>query len=271
MTEFQQKYVITPRYLTKPSKRRSGIPMSPGVRFIVAHDTGNPKSTASANVRYYENSRDEQSASAHIFVDDKEIIECIPVLTAQPEKAWHVLYSVPTDNQMFGHNANDAALGVEYCFGGSIEPDEAYRKYIWTMAYACFQFNLDPKKQIAGHFMLDPKRKTDPVTGLAQSRRTYEQLLKDIVLEFDECTGQAALPGVLNITQEAGRAITTVKLNIRKDKPNTRTMVAQVVLAGTELTYTGWTDSGEPINGNPRWFQDSNGNFFWSGGVLENS
>ena len=52
--------------------------MSPGVRFIVAHDTGNPGSTAAANVKYYERSRNEMSASAHIFVDDKEIVECIP-------------------------------------------------------------------------------------------------------------------------------------------------------------------------------------------------
>ncbi len=53
--------------------------MSPGVRFIVAHDTGNPGSTAANNVSYYERSRNDQSASAHIFVDDKEILECIPV------------------------------------------------------------------------------------------------------------------------------------------------------------------------------------------------
>jgi len=267
MTTFQEKYIITPHYLSKPSKRRPGIPMSPGVRFVVAHDTGNPGSTAAANVRYYENSRDEQSASAHIFVDDKEIIECIPVLTAPPEKAWHVLYAVPTDNMMFGHNANDAALGVEYCYGGKIDADEAYRKYIWTMAYACFRFDLDPKRHIAGHFMLDPKRKTDPVTGLAQSRRSYEQLLRDIAQVFDECTGKGTAGEPLNVTQEQGKVLTTVKLNIRKDKPNTRSTVVQTVAAGTELLYEGWTDAGEPINGNPRWYQDINGNFFWSGGV----
>jgi hypothetical protein len=41
---FKEKYTITPAYLTSPSKRRSGLLMSPGVKFIVAHDTGNPKS-----------------------------------------------------------------------------------------------------------------------------------------------------------------------------------------------------------------------------------
>lgn len=267
MNTFQQKYIVTPRYLTKPSKRRSGRTMAPGVRFIVAHDTGNPASTAAANVRYYENSRDIQSASAHIFVDDKEILECIPALTAPPEKAWHVLYSVPTDDAMFGYDANDAAVGVEYCFGGKIEADEAYRKYIWTMACLCARFDLAPNRHIVGHFMLDPQRKSDPVTGLARSRRTYDQLLRDVALELEECTGKVAPPASVTMAPEAGKAVATVKLNIRKDKPNTRAAVVQVVTAGTELTYQGWTDTGEPINGNPRWYQDANGNFFWSGGV----
>jgi hypothetical protein len=54
------------------------------VRFVVAHDNGNPGSTAAGNVKYYENSRNEKSASAHLFVDDQEILECIPALTGPP-------------------------------------------------------------------------------------------------------------------------------------------------------------------------------------------
>jgi N-acetylmuramoyl-L-alanine amidase len=265
MAQFQQKYVVIPRYLTKPSKRRPGIPMSPGVRFVVAHDTGNPKSTAEANVRYYERSRNEESASAHIFVDDRNIIECIPCLTATPEKAWHVLYSLPSDNQLFGYNANDAALGVEYCYGGTIDADEAYRKYVWLIAYSCFQFRLNPKLHIAGHFMLDPQRRTDPCTGLGHSRRTYEQLLRDVVQEYEECSGEPVQAPEAPL--KPGTVIATVRLNIRKALPSTRVPVTQMVPVGTKLGYVDWTDSGEPINGNPRWYQDANGNYFWSGGV----
>lgn len=266
MPNFKEKYLITQKYLTKQSKRRSGLMMSPGVKFIVAHDTGNPKSTASANVRYYENSRNDQSASAHLFVDDKEIIECIPALTGPPEKAWHVLYNVPTDNQLFGFNANDAAVGVEYCYGGNIDADEAYRKYLWTMACICHKFGLDPAKHIIGHFMLDPARKSDPATGLAQSRRTYDRLLLDIAAEFAECTGAAVASW--KIIEGQGRVVTTVRLNIRKDAPRTKSPVAQIAPVGSMLEYTGWTDEGEPINGNPRWYRDANGCFFWSGGIV---
>lgn len=268
MSDFRQKYVITPRYLTVPSKRRSGRAMTPGVRFIVAHDTGNPDSTATGNVSYYENSCNEQSASAHIFVDDRQIIECIPALTGPPEKAWHVLYNVPTDDRMFGHDANDAAIGVEYCFGGNIDADEAYRKYVWTMAYACFKFELDPKQVIVGHFILDPDRKTDPATGLARSRRTYEQLLRDVALEYAECKGDAA-DDALTVISETGTAKATVRLNVRQGKPSTRAPIVQVVSAGDIISFTGYTDGGEPVNGNTVWYRDGNGNFFWGGGVVK--
>ena len=263
---FKQKYTITPRYLTPNTKRRSGLRMSPGVKFIVAHDTGNPGSTAAGNVRYYENSRNEMSASAHLFVDDREIIECIPALTGPPEKAWHVLYGVPTDNQLFGYNANDAAVGVEYCYGGNINADEAYARFVWVMAYTCFKFGLDPRRSIVGHFFLDPNRKTDPVTGLARSRRTYEQLLEHIVDEYVECADMV-LSGLALVGKKRGTVRTTVRLNIRKDRPSTISPVAQSVEPGVTLTYTSAVE-GQSINGNPKWYRDPNGNYFWSGGVV---
>jgi N-acetylmuramoyl-L-alanine amidase CwlA len=265
---FEMKYRITPRYLSKPSKRRSGLPISPGVKFVVAHDTGNPNSTAAQNVKYYENSRDEMSASAHLFVDDREIIECIPALEAAiPEKAWHVLYKLEADNQLFGFNANDAAIGVEYCYGDRINADEAYKKYVWLIAYICFKFGLDPASKVVGHFFLDPHRKTDPVTGLAHSRRTYDQLLRDVVSEHQACTGTAAVVPAAPFTNEHGTAMATVKLNIRSGAPNTRAAVHQTVPPGTRLEYFLVARDGEPVNGNPVWYGDGDGHFFWSGGV----
>ncbi|MDB5283621.1 MAG: N-acetylmuramoyl-L-alanine amidase CwlA, partial [Bacteroidota bacterium] len=143
---FTQKYAIEQKLLTTPSKRRGGALIHPAVKFVVAHDTGNPTSTADNNVTYFERSRDDMSASAHIFVDDKQIIECIPVFNNKPEKAWHVLYQVNTDNNLYGCNANDAAIGVEYCYGHNINADEAYSKYLWVLAYLCYYFKLDPAK-----------------------------------------------------------------------------------------------------------------------------
>jgi N-acetylmuramoyl-L-alanine amidase CwlA len=185
---FAYCYQVTPRLLTKPSRRRSGQLIG-AVRFLVAHDTGNPGSTAAGNVAYYQWSRDETSASAHLFVDDRQIIECVPALTQAPEKACHVLQGAPADNQLFGADANDAAIGVVYCYGGSIDADEAYRRYVWVLALLCVRFGLDPAARLVGHFFLDPRRATDPVGGLATSRRTYELLLRDVRAEIMACMG----------------------------------------------------------------------------------
>ena len=262
---FMDKFVIRSKYIPSPSRRRSGQSIV-RVKFLVAHDTGNPSSTADQNVRYYINSRDEMSASAHLFVDDKEIIECIPALTAAPEKAWHVLYRVPKDNELYGANANDAAIGVEYCYGGTIDADKAYEKYVWTLAKLCFVFKLDPARDIVGHFFLDPQRKTDPVTGLARSRRTYEQLLRDVIKEYLDCTSTVVNNG-FNEIPETKQVTVSVRLNLREEPLRTAPIV-QVLQPGTQLTYSARITNGEPVNANPVWFKDNNGNFFWSGGVV---
>jgi len=186
--EFKQKYKIEQNFLTKSTKRRSGQLITPSVKFIVAHDTGNPTSTAENNVKYYERTNNEAPASAHIFVDDKKIIECIPSLTTdKPEKAWHVRYNQSKDNELFGYEANDAAIGVEYCYGQGIDANEAYARFIWVISYLCHKFGLNPKTSITGHFILDPGRKTDPVSGLKDSNRTYEKLVEDIGVEYQNC------------------------------------------------------------------------------------
>ncbi|HEY5865496.1 MAG TPA: peptidoglycan recognition family protein [Candidatus Tectomicrobia bacterium] len=261
-----QKYQITPRYLTGPSRRRPRVPLSPGAKFLVAHDTGNPGSRAAQNVAYYERTRNEQEASAHIFVDDREILECIPALTAAAEKAHHVRNSVARDNQLFGFNANDAAIAVEYCFGGPINADAAYDKYVWVLARLCHEFDLDPRTLIVGHFFLDPTRRTDPTTGLASSRRTYDQLLRDVAADYDGMRAEASqqpVPGT--IFPPAGNVITTARLNIRQGAPHTRAPISQTVAAGTRLAYNQVVRNGESVNGNQVWLGDANGNYFWSG------
>ena len=196
---FKMKYEIKKQYLTAPSKRRPGVPV-PEVRFIVAHDTGNPGSTAEGNIGYYERTRNDISASAHVFVDDNSIVECIPFLTGKPEKAWHVRYNVTQDNRMYGDDANDVALGVELCWGPGINGEEAYKRYVWVLAYACYKFQLDPAKAIVGHEVLDPGRKIDPSNGLKHIGKTYEQLLKDVVKEYNDCIGKTVAKPASPIT-----------------------------------------------------------------------
>lgn len=67
-------------------------------------------------------------------------------------------------------------------------------------------------------------------------------------------------------TLEPGKATTKVLLNIRK-QPNTGVAPVAKVAAAVQLSYDGFTNNGEKINGNSKWFFTHEGNWFWSGGV----
>lgn len=132
--------------------RRSGQQLTTGKpAFAVAHDTGNLNTTAQNNVDYYRNSYNidwSLVASAHIFVDDKEAIICIPVT----EKAWHVLYGAATDNNWYGLDSNDAAFGAE----GSYFTDKSRSKksldnLARILAYLCDYWKIDHKTEMPGH------------------------------------------------------------------------------------------------------------------------
>ena len=170
-------YEITRDYI-RMGNSRSGQKIS-RVRFIVSHDTGNPGSTAYNNQTYFNNQ--QPSASAHTFIDDKYILEIIPL----NEKAWHVQYNKPTDNRMFGADANDAAIGVELCWGGNINFQESYKRYVWYHAYLCKTFSLQPKKHIVSHKTLDPQRRSDPDNALKRYGITWSQFINDVEKEFN--------------------------------------------------------------------------------------
>jgi len=167
------------------TKRRSGIKINK-VRFGVSHDTGNPNSTAQGNVNYYKNSANDQSASAQVFIDEKEILICIPL----DEKAWHVIYEKPIDNQLYGDDANDIAIGIELCYfpNDYNRSLKAYEKYVWFHAWLAYTYKLDISKDFVGHYTLDPQRKTDPMNAFKVVGKTFAQFLKDVQAEYNDCT-----------------------------------------------------------------------------------
>ena len=159
----------------KNGNSRSGNRLTT-VKGIVSHDTGNSGSTAYNNRSYFNNS--QPSASAHTFIDDKYILEIVPL----NEKAWHVRYDM--DKKLCGYYANDYLIGVELCWGGKIDFKKAYKKYVWYHTYLCKKFNLNPKRDIYSHKQLDPKRKTDPDNALNRYGISWEQFLSDVNNEY---------------------------------------------------------------------------------------
>ncbi|MBI5216191.1 MAG: hypothetical protein HY960_10605 [Ignavibacteriae bacterium] len=104
------------------------------------------------------------------------------------------------------------------------------------------------------------------MSGLAHSRRTYDQFLRDVVQEYNECTGTGS--SEYNSRRESGSVVTTIRVNIRKNVPSTRAPIVRTVPPGTTLQYTEIIDSGESVNGNSVWNKDQEGNCFWSGATM---
>jgi len=65
---------------------------------------------------------------------------------------------------------------------------------------------------------------------------------------------------------QSGTGRTTTRLNIRVS-PDRNQAPFSTVEAGTTLPFDGYTDQGEPVNGNSKWFFTSAGQWFWSGGI----
>ena len=246
---FKMKYSIGTSYLPKGTKRRSGIKAAK-IRFIVLHDVGNDGfnkitgrkngTTAKGNINYYKNSANVESASAHTFIDDAEILECIPAVTGTPEKAWHVLYDKPRDNQLYGADANDAAIGVELCYypEDKARSQRAYEKYVWYCAYLAYYFKLDPAKCFVGHETLDPGRKSDPANGLKWTGKTTAQCMKDIIAEYNACLGKSVTPPApppskpaVSVPASKHIGVLTVKvatLNVRKSASFNAAVVTEI-------------------------------------------
>lgn len=170
MQKLKDKYLLERRYLTNKNARPQIKNL--GVSFLVAHETANNNADADAHYHYFQNI--EPNISAHTFIDDNKILEIIPL----DEKAWHVRYDVLRDNQMFGDDANDIAIGIELCRTGNF--DKAYDRYVWYHAYLCKKYELNPKKDIVAHSTLDPSRRSDPQSWLEPNRVSWAEFIADV-------------------------------------------------------------------------------------------
>ncbi|WP_342422872.1 peptidoglycan recognition family protein [Paenibacillus sp. FSL E2-0178] len=205
----KNKYTIERRYINKRQNVRPGTRLVTGTPgFLVAHDTGNPGATADKHFEYFQ-TLVNRSASAQVFVDDKRILEIIPTGTGtdQAEKAWHVLYNVTTDNAKYGDDANDIALGVELCYGGKINTIEAYKRYVWYLAYCCDKWKLNPLTHIPSHKQLDPTRKSDVDQALKTIGKTLKDLLYDVAREMQEEPAVIVAPAAVQLPASVAQAL----------------------------------------------------------------
>lgn len=175
--------LLDPGNPNRPGKsytRRNGEVVTwQGVHSIVSHRTGNARPDADARAHYRYFNGGDRSASAHYFVDGKEIVRIIP----EDEIAFHA-YPVNADT-----------IGIELTEAGG-DWQSGYPAYVELHADICLRYGLDPLKDIRGHYKIDPiNRPADPI-GLFK----WEPFLQDVKRKYDEV--KAAQP--VNITEALG-------------------------------------------------------------------
>jgi N-acetyl-anhydromuramyl-L-alanine amidase AmpD len=58
---------------------------------------------------------------------------------------------------------------------------------------------------------------------------------------------------------------TLARTNLRQGSPSLQARIVRVIPSGTDVVVTGFTDSGERVQGNPFWYGDEDEGFFWAG------
>jgi N-acetylmuramoyl-L-alanine amidase CwlA len=118
---------------------------------IVIHWTANENrgADARANIRFFENRKLGRTGygSAHYFVDDKNIIRCIP----EDEVAYHV-GATSYKTSRFGSYPNATMIGIEMCVNADGDFEKVYEQTIELTRYLCKKYNLNPDNDVVRHF-----------------------------------------------------------------------------------------------------------------------
>lgn len=114
------------------SNKRPGIKRK--IKYIVVHNTANENSSAQNERDYLSNHMNTASTSWNIVVDDKEIIEAVPVT----EVAFHAGDGI----------GNQYGIGIEICESGDMKKTEAHA--IKLIAYLMKTYNI-PIENVKTH------------------------------------------------------------------------------------------------------------------------
>jgi N-acetylmuramoyl-L-alanine amidase len=151
-------------------------------------------------------------------------------------------------------NPNLYTIGIEHEGRGRSEwPDAMYESSARLIADVCTRWSIPiDREHIVGHREI-------------YGRKTCPNDVVDLSRLITMARAAAMAPDRYNFIRNSGRVQTRSALNIRRGAPTTAAPVARVAAAGALLEHAGWTSNGMSVNGNPHWYRDEDGNYFWAG------
>lgn len=151
-------------------------------------------------------------------------------------------------------NPNLYTIGIEHEGEGESEwPDAMYTASARLIADVCTRWSIPiDREHIVGHREIYG-RKTCP-----NHRVDFDRLIAMALVSATD-------PGRFNFVPQAGTVRATIALNIRRGAPTTAVPTVRTAAPNEQLDVVGWTSNGMSVNGNPHWYRDEDGNYFWSG------
>lgn len=126
----------------RPIKYNYSSRLNTKIQYIVVHDTGNTERGAGANNHYIYFNGSNRNASAHYFVDDKEIIQTVE----DNNTSWHC-----GDGKGKYGITNSNSIGVEICVNEDSNYEVALEKTIELLRYLMNKHYI-PKDNVVRHF-----------------------------------------------------------------------------------------------------------------------
>jgi N-acetylmuramoyl-L-alanine amidase len=151
-------------------------------------------------------------------------------------------------------NPNLYTIGIEHEGQGESEwPDAMYESSAKLIADVCTRWSIPiGRDHIVGHREI-------------YGRKTCPNDVVDFNRLIALARAVATSPTRYNFIPESGSVRARVSLNIRRGAPTTTVPTVRTAEPNAELEFVGWTSNGMSVNGNPHWYRDEDGNYFWSG------
>lgn len=133
---------IEQRIITPVGNARTGIPLNPGVRWIIIHETSNPSKGANADNHYLYfkrlNTQGVIKKSCHFVVDSTKILQILPL----NEVAWCNTDKRTPYSKNPPKGGNMSGISIEMCVNQDGNFEKTLEKTIWLVADLMKRFNL---------------------------------------------------------------------------------------------------------------------------------
>lgn len=176
---------------------------------------------------------------------------------ADMDTAWHAGRRYKATWRLIRReNPNLYTLGIEH---------EAHEDSAWSQEMVDASTRLTAELCNRWHIPLD----RDHIVGHREiyARKTCPGNWLDLDWFVAQIKKAISEPDIYNFVPLSGSVRCRVDLNVRKGAPTSAVPVVRTLKKGTKIRYIGWTSNGLTVDGNPHWYRDREGNFFWAGGT----